>query len=163
VQSKPSPYIVRLSREFRKKQTETESLLWSRLQNRQLGGVKFRRQHPIGRYIADFCCYEHKLVVEVDGGVHMEQNQRLYDRLRQEDIEAEGFKVLRVTTQEVVTDIEAVLRKISNAVGSSPPAPLPRERSSDFDELVEGVPTPSGRGEARGIYDRNQQPHKEIR
>jgi cyclase len=93
-----------------------------------LGGLKFRRQHPIGRYIADFCCYEHKLVVEVDGGVHMKQDQHLYDRLRQEDIEAQGFNVLRITIQEVVTDIEAVLREISNAVRSSPPAPLPRER-----------------------------------
>jgi very-short-patch-repair endonuclease len=58
----------------------------------------------------------------------MKQDQHLYDRLRQEDIEAQGFKVLRVTTQEVVTDIESVLREISNAVRSSPPTPLPRER-----------------------------------
>jgi cyclase len=93
-----------------------------------LGGLKFRRQHPIGRYIADFCCYEHKLVVEVDGSVHMKQEQQLYDSLRQEDIEAQGFKVLRVTTQEVGADIEAVLRKIGNAVRPSPPTPLPRER-----------------------------------
>jgi very-short-patch-repair endonuclease len=93
-----------------------------------LGELKFRRQHAIGRYIADFCCYEHKLVVEVDGGVHMKQGQHLYDRLRQEDIEAQGFNVLRITTQEVVTDIEAVLRKISNAVRPSLPAPPPRER-----------------------------------
>jgi very-short-patch-repair endonuclease len=58
----------------------------------------------------------------------MKQDQKLYDSLRQDDIEAQGFKVLRVTTQEVRTGIEAVLRKIVNAVRPSPPAPLPRER-----------------------------------
>ncbi|MGA9363651.1 MAG: endonuclease domain-containing protein [Bacteroidota bacterium] len=121
MQSKPSPYILRLSREFRKKQTETESLLWSRLRSCQLGGLKFRRQHPIGRYIADFCCYEHRLVIEVDGGVHMKQDQRFYDKLRQEDIEAQGYRVVRVTTEEVKRDIAAVLRTIRLASLASPP------------------------------------------
>ena len=118
---KPSPYILRLSRRFRKKQTQTESLLWSRLRNRELAGLKFRRQHPIGRYIADFYCHEHKLVIEVDGGVHMKQDKRLYDRLREEAIEAEGYRVVRVTSDEIKKDIEAVLRTIKLTGLSSPP------------------------------------------
>jgi len=145
--------MLRLSREFRKKQTETESLLWSRLRSRQLGGLKFRRQHPIGRYIADFYCHEHKLVVEVDGGVHMKQDQRLYDRLRQEDIEAQGYRIVRVTSEQVKKDIDGTLWKILSACQSSLPAPLPRGR---------GVPTQSGRGEVKGMYDRTQKPHKKI-
>jgi very-short-patch-repair endonuclease len=142
MRSKPSPYILRLSREFRKRQTETESLLWSRLRNRQLGGLKFRRQHPIGRYIADFCCYDRKLVVEVDGGIHTKQDQRLYDTLRQKDIEALGYRVVRVTTGEIKRDIDAVLQGIKSACLASPP------RS----------PSPSGEGdggEVKGLYDRN--------
>lgn len=133
MRSKPSPYILHLSREFRKKQTQTESLLWSLLRDRQLGGLKFRRQHPIGRYIADFCYYDRKLVVEVDGGVHMKQDQHLYDRLRQEDIEAQGYRVVRVTTEEVKRDVDAVLLAIKLACLASPPrSPSPSgERCPD--------------------------------
>ncbi len=150
MQSKPSPYILRLSREFRKKQTETESLLWSRLRSRQLGGLKFRRQHPIGRYIADFCCHEHRLVIEVDGGVHMKQDQRFYDKLRQEDIEAQGYRVVRVTTEEVKRDIEAVLRQSNWRVLPHPlDPPLPWER---------------GKGVRWSApHDRTHKSHKKIR
>jgi hypothetical protein len=76
----------------------------------------------------------------------MKQDQQLYDRLRQEDIEAQGYRVVRVTTEEVKKAIGGTLRKILRECQSSPPAPLPRER---------GVPTQSGRGEAEGVHDRN--------
>jgi very-short-patch-repair endonuclease len=76
-------------------------------------GAKFRRQHPIGRYIADFYCQEARLVVELDGGVHSTECQQEYDDARQSAIEATGITVLRINNQEVEDDLEKVLEKIS--------------------------------------------------
>ncbi len=70
--------MVELCRQFRKHPTTTEEMLWQCLRNRRLQGLKFRRQHPIGRYIADFYCHEHKLVAEADGGIHMKKDQKPY-------------------------------------------------------------------------------------
>jgi very-short-patch-repair endonuclease len=115
------PYLLALCRQFRKKPTETEAMLWECLRNHRLHGLKFRRQHAIGRYIADFYCHEFKLVVEVDGGIHLKKNQALYDAARQEDLEAQGYTVVRLTTHEVNSDLEATLWRIL----PSPPSPLP--------------------------------------
>ena len=65
------------AQELRQEQTESESVLWEQLRGRRLNGAKFRRQHSIGRFIVDFCCPSAKLVVEVDGGIHDEQDSRL--------------------------------------------------------------------------------------
>ena len=70
------------ARRLRRDQTETERRLWARLRARQLCGAKFRRQHPIGRFVADFCCLEHGLVVELDGGQHFESRQMKRDAKR---------------------------------------------------------------------------------
>lgn len=112
-------YILKLCRKFRKNPTETEAWLWQCLRNHQLG-AKFRRQHPIGRYIADFYCDEHKLVIEIDGGIHLKKDQKLYDASRQEDLEGQGYRIIRFTTDEVVNDPQAVLNKISNALTPIP-------------------------------------------
>ena len=84
------------------------------MRNRRLNGVKFRRQHPIGRYIADFYCEESHLVIELDGGVHSQPDQKEYDDTRQLAIEASGFIVLRIENQELEDDLEGVLEKIAN-------------------------------------------------
>ena len=105
-------YLVDLCREFRKHPTDTESMLWACLRDRQLHGFKFRRQHPIGRYIADFYCHELRLIVEVDGGIHMQKDQKLYDVARQEDLEGQGYTVVRVSTDEVKKSLRRVLGKI---------------------------------------------------
>ncbi len=99
-----------LARTLRRNQTDTEKRLWRHLRNRGLAGHKFRRQVPIGPYIADFVCLEKNLVVEADGGQHAERTAE--DTRRTEFIEAQGFKVLRFWNNDVLQDIEAVLNVI---------------------------------------------------
>jgi very-short-patch-repair endonuclease len=80
-----------------------------------MGGLKFRRQHPIGRFIVDFYCAGHRLVVEIDGGIHATQRQADQDRGR--ELEALGYYVIRFTNQRVETEMERVLREILEAAG----------------------------------------------
>jgi very-short-patch-repair endonuclease len=129
------------ARRLRKQQTDTERKLWARLRDRRLGGVKFRRQHPIGPYIVDFCCPEAKLVIELDGGQHT--TQRNGDERRSLFIEAQGYGVLRFWDNEVLLNIEGVLERIGEALADPHPGPLPeREREKDR--------PPRGRGKGEG-------------
>jgi very-short-patch-repair endonuclease len=88
--------------------TLPEVLLWRALRTRP-DGFKFRRQHPIGGYVADFACLSARLLIEVDGEVHSHGEVAAVDRLRQSDLEATGFRFLRVTACEVLKDLEAVV------------------------------------------------------
>lgn len=98
-----------------------------RLRARQINGLKFRRQQPIGRYIVDFCCLEHKLVVEIDGGHHARQVHS--DRVRTEFLAGFGFRIIRFWDHEVLGDPDAVLNKIAESANLPHPGPLPvRER-----------------------------------
>ncbi len=101
--------IIR-ARELRKNMTDAERKLWNHLRNRQLGGLKFRRQHPIGKYVVDFVCFEKKIVIEVDGSQHLEN--RIYDAERTEWLEKQGFKVIRVWNNDVLNEIEVVLEEL---------------------------------------------------
>jgi very-short-patch-repair endonuclease len=85
--------LLNRARELRKNPTDAERKLWAHLRLRQIGGYKFRRQHPLGPYIVDFVCIEKKLIVEVDGGQHDEK--RFYDAKRDKWLEEKGFKVIR--------------------------------------------------------------------
>jgi very-short-patch-repair endonuclease len=112
---------------MRHDQTEAERRLWARLRNRQLGDAKFRRQHPIDRFIADFCCPERGLIVELDGGQHASQTEA--DRRRTVFLMNQGYRVLRFWDNEVMENIEAVLQHIAEALSHPHPNPLPgRER-----------------------------------
>jgi very-short-patch-repair endonuclease len=102
--------MKQLARSLRKQQTEAERLLWSRLRNRQLQGCKFRRQQPIGPYIADFLSLEPKLIIELDGGQHAEQQEQ--DNQRTRYLQALGYRVLRFWNHEVLNDLDAVLEAI---------------------------------------------------
>ena len=102
-------YIISLCREMRKLATTAEDLLWRCLRDRQLGGLKFRRQHPIGRYIADFYCHKLKLIIEVDGAVHHTEDQERYDKVRDEFLRCAGYRTLRFTNTEVTAETETVL------------------------------------------------------
>lgn len=95
--------------------TPAETVLWERLQNKQLHDLKFRRQHPVHHFILDFYCHAHQLVVEVDGGIH--KTQQNYDEARTEWLAQRDFRVIRFTNEEVLNDIEEVLRKIAEACG----------------------------------------------
>lgn len=101
-----------LARKFRQRQTDAESKLWAKLRNKQLEGVKFRRQQPIGPYIVDFVSFERKLVIEVDGGQHGGIRVREKDKARTALIMAKGYRVLRFWDNEVSNNIDGVLEKI---------------------------------------------------
>jgi very-short-patch-repair endonuclease len=100
---------------LRKNPTEAERKLWAHLRLRQLGGYKFRRQHPIGPYIVDFICIERKLIIEVDGGQH--DDYKFYDSKRDKWLKNKGFRVLRFWNIEVSTYIEIVLEVIGSELG----------------------------------------------
>jgi len=90
------------ARALRQASTEAEWKLWTVLRNRQLGGFKFRRQVPIGRYFADFACLEGRLIVELDGSQHQDRVE--YDARRTNELESCGFRVLRFDNYDVLTN-----------------------------------------------------------
>jgi len=110
-----NPQIKHRAIELRKQSTPAEIKLWSRIRNDQLG-VTFRRQHAIGYYIADFCSPGAKLIIELDGSQHLEQQE--YDQARTEYLRSQGYKVLRFWNNEVMNHIDNVLRAIVLAMAS---------------------------------------------
>ena len=102
------------ARNLRREQTPAEARLWTRLRNRDLFGAKFRRQVPVGPYIADFLCKELSIIVEADGGQHADQ--MAYDTRRTAWLEAEGYQVLRFWNHDILTDTDAVMSVIGDAV-----------------------------------------------
>ena len=112
------------ARILRQNQTEAEKRLWYRLKNRGLGGWKFRRQHAIGPYFADFACIEAALVVEIDGGQH--QGRREQDDVRTAFLEGAGYRVLRFWNNDVLSNTDGVLQSVLEALS---PSPLPSPRS----------------------------------
>lgn len=104
------PPVLQAAHELRQPQTPAEQKLWSHLRNRQLDGFKFRRQHPIDRFIIDFYCAEAKLCIEIDGDSHAEQID--YDQARTEYLTERGYTMIRYTNREVFGQIEAVSQNI---------------------------------------------------
>jgi len=102
--------------------TDGERRLWSRLRSEQLG-VKFRRQHPLGSYVLDFACLDLKLGVEIEGSQHLDQVP--YDARRQRFLAAQGFRVLRFWTNEVLAQTDAVVMQIQDEIGALMPPPQP--------------------------------------
>jgi very-short-patch-repair endonuclease len=110
--------ITAIARGLRKSQTETEKILWDKLRNRKFLDKKFLRQHPIRFhiedserfFIADFFCYDHKLVIEVDGDIHSKQKN--YDQYRDLIIQKLGFRVVRVTNSMIKEDIDYFLTEV---------------------------------------------------
>ena len=109
--------------ELRKNSTDAERLLWRHLKARQLDGLKFRRQEQIGRFIADFVCYEKNIVVEADGGQHAYEKTK--DEERTQWLNSQGFSVLRFWNNEILTNIEGVMESIRQHCQSPLPSPLP--------------------------------------
>ena len=105
------------ARSMRKFPTQAEAVLWKRLRKRKMKGFRFRRQHPIVRFIVDFYCAEAKLVVEVDGSVHDEPGYEEYDADRKQFLESLGLRVIRFTNAEVVADTDTVVGVIADALG----------------------------------------------
>jgi very-short-patch-repair endonuclease len=103
------------ARRLRKSQTEAEGLLWSLLRSKQLCGLKFRLQHPIGPFFADFACQSHSIAVELDGEYHDHVQEN--DLKRARVLESEGWRVIRFTNDDVLEDAEAVCRSIASQIG----------------------------------------------
>ncbi|MBK5193494.1 MAG: endonuclease domain-containing protein [Flavobacteriaceae bacterium] len=97
---------------LRDNMTDAEKLLWEKLKNNQLKGFKFRRQHPIHIYIVDFYCHKLKLIIEIDGGYHNSKEQKLLDAERSEILKFQELEIIRFTNDEVLGNIEFVMRKI---------------------------------------------------
>jgi very-short-patch-repair endonuclease len=111
----PSLDILReRARQLRREQTDAEKKLWAALRARQLHGYKFRRQFVIGAVIADFCCFEYRLVVELDGGQHADKT--VADQRRSAFLRAHGYRVLRFWDNEVLENLNGVLEKIAGAL-----------------------------------------------
>lgn len=104
--------LYQYGRELKQSSTKAEKILWEYLRNRKLDGLKFRRQHPIDKYIADFYCHEKKLVIELDGAVHDEKMNTQYDEARTYELAGSGIRVVRFWNIEVENDIEFVLDRI---------------------------------------------------
>ena len=111
-----APVTIKKARKLRQEMTPAEKMLWQCLRNRKFKGLKFRRQHPIDRYIVDFICMEKRLVVEADGEIHQEPEQKEYDRERTAELEGYGLKVIRFTNEEILTDIFKALKKIETYI-----------------------------------------------
>jgi very-short-patch-repair endonuclease len=108
-----TPTLAR-ARRLRRDMTEAEKKLWRRIRDQQIGGHKFRKQMPIGPYVADFCCLAQHLIVEVDGGQHAEPSEAELRRNR--FLAAEGYRIVRFWNNDVLGNIEGVLWKIAEAL-----------------------------------------------
>jgi very-short-patch-repair endonuclease len=114
--------VQKRAKELRQCMTPAEQILWERLRDGRLSGFKFRRQHPIRSYIVDFYCAEARLIIEIDGGIHLEQLES--DALRTQELEAQGYQVIRFTNEQVAGNPESVLSAIHAAC--QPKTPLPQ-------------------------------------
>ena len=110
------PSLFRNAYELRKNPTEAEEILWSYLRDRQIEGVKFRRQHPLKKYVPDFFANELKFAIELDGGYHNDKVQKFCDKDREEIITSYQIVVLRFKNEEVIFNIENVLSTIREMI-----------------------------------------------
>ena len=108
------PNSIARARQLRKQPTDAEQALWNVLRGRQLSGYKFRRQAPIGKYIVDFLCYRPGLVIELDGGQHLEQVN--YDNQRTRWLKSQGYPVIRFWSNQALAEPDALLEAILMAL-----------------------------------------------
>jgi very-short-patch-repair endonuclease len=104
-----SAQIFANAKKLRSNITNAEKVLWEELRHNKFHGLKFRRQHPIQNFIADFYCHKHKLVIEIDGDYHLSQNQIEYDKNREEILNFNDIIVMRFTNDKVLNDLDKVL------------------------------------------------------
>ena len=112
--------LYEYGRILRQKQTEAEEKLWQLIRNRKLNGLKFRRQHPLVKYIADFYCHEKRLVIELDGGIHKSKMQHEIDEERTSVLDKSGITVIRFKNEEVINNSKAVTDRIIKIAESLP-------------------------------------------
>jgi len=123
--------VTEFAKENRKQPTESEEKLWEQLRNRKIHGCKFRRQHPIEGYIADFVCLEKKVVVEVDGGYHDAEQQMKIDEFRTLTLQKNGYRLIRFSNEEVLNKIDWVLDEVKKILIAESISPSPLEREPE--------------------------------
>lgn len=115
--------LVERARRLRKESTDAEKRLWLHLRAHRYGGHKFKRQQPIGPHIVDFVCFHARLVIEIDGGQHMDAARS--DSIRDAWLAREGFRVLRFWNNEVLGNTEGVMQEILSSLHAPSPQPSP--------------------------------------
>ena len=110
------PITFERAKFLRNNMTQSEKFLWKYLKSNQFKGLKFRRQHPINIFIADFYCHQVKLVIEVDGEIHQQIENMDWDNGRTAELENFGLKVIRFTNNQVLNEIEMVLKEIESVI-----------------------------------------------
>lgn len=110
------PILFEFAKNLRNNQTEAEQYLWNYLKGNQILNVRFKRQHPVLYFVADFYCHKAKLVIEIDGGYHRLPKQYEYDMCRDSELNRLGLEVLRFTNKEVFQETDKVIKIIINAV-----------------------------------------------
>ncbi len=141
--------LTHLAKGLRKRSTDVEQLLWSRLRAGRLESMKFRHQHPIGRYIADFVCLDKKLIIELDGSQHALPEELLKDRQRDTWLRKEGYTVVRFWDNEVLTNTDGVLEIIREKLHRTPSPQSPPlkggEQNTDKLSLTEACALSKGK------------------
>jgi very-short-patch-repair endonuclease len=119
--------VFQKAHKLRHTMTDAEKLLWDKIRNRKLYGLKFRRQHPAHFYIADFYCHEKRLIIEVDGGIHLDANVKEHDENRTAELDRFGITVIRFTNDQIFEHLPQVLEEIVSIVKTlnRPPSPSP--------------------------------------
>ncbi|WP_439582318.1 endonuclease domain-containing protein [Dyadobacter bucti] len=110
-----APILFERAKKLRENETRAEKLLWEQIRNKQLG-VKFRRQHPLYFFIVDFYCHELRLVIEVDGEIHLSAENVEYDRMRSALINEHEIKVIRFRNEEIYFEMERVIEIIKSHI-----------------------------------------------
>jgi very-short-patch-repair endonuclease len=136
------------ARALRTNSTKAEQIIWRAIRAHRLLGVGFRRQVPIGPYIVDFVSHSAKVVIEVDGGQHFDDAYEARDARRDKFLRSKGFRVLRFSNYDVMTNLEGVWTVIAAAVGKALPPPYPPPQAGE--ELAAPMPTTARRRTSRG-------------
>jgi very-short-patch-repair endonuclease len=153
------PRRVLKAREFRRRQTSAEKILWDKLRNRKLGGYKFRLQHIINDFIVDFYCAEKRLIIELDGLYHKDQFQEVKDKNREQELADSGYSIMRFSNTDIEHGIYAAMDLILNKLAILPSSeinplftPLPRHeverRRGEGGEADDVHPSPATRSGA---------------
>ncbi len=124
------PIIFERAKAMRENMTQAEKSVWELLKSNKMLGLRFKPQHPIDIFIADFYCHSLKLVIEIDGGIHKSVDQREYDIGREAELEYWGIKVIRFTNEEVESNIDQIQSEIER---------ICTERGSELQSPLQGI------------------------
>lgn len=151
---KPASKKIRhYAQELRKNLTNAEALLWSVLKNSQLEGHRFRKQVPIGDYIVDFACLKQKLIIELDGSQHNEENEKLRDSLRDKNLETLGYRIVRYWNSEIFTNLDGVVQNIYYYLNHPPPTRLSESTPPLGGRIMPEAPLSTLKGEKASESD----------